>query len=431
MKKIGIFIIFFVAHSLYSVDGSLDLSFGNSGVVTTHISGSVINVITKVLLQPDTKIVAVGAASIGGTAIFALARYHEDGSLDTSFGSGGIVTTDFGGADTANAGLVQPNGKIVAAGQTDASGNDNFALARYNPDGSLDPSFGTNGLVTTNFGGTAADVAFAVLLQPDGKIIAVGRSDVGGTNDFALARYNTNGSLDISFGTNGLVTTNFGGADAAAAAILQPDGKIIAVGQSDAGGTLDFALARYNTNGSLDISFGTNGLVRTNFGGVDVALAVALQPDGKIIAAGISDTDFALARYNTNGSLDTSFGTNGLVITNVGGTDAATSVVLQSDGKIIAGGRSNVAGTTDFTLVRYTTNGSVDTTFGTNGFVTTSFGATDNLNGLLIQSDGKVVGGGQAGLTGTIDFALARYLIPSITISTLARDIRAKYFLLQ
>lgn len=428
MKKITIWITAFVVHSMmFGADGALDTSFGNGGQLTTLFTGSTISIIAEVILQPDTKIVAIGAATIG-TVNFAVARYHEDGSLDTSFGTNGMVSTDFGGADSANAGLLQPNGKIVAAGTTDVGNN--FALARYNPDGSLDPSFGTNGLVTTNVGGD--DIINAVLLQPDGKIVAVGQS----ADNFALARYNTDGSLDTSFGTNGLVTTNFGGSDLAIAGALQPDGKIIAVGQSDTGGTVDFALVRYNTNGSVDTSFGTNGLVITNFGGEDIPTAVALQPDGKIVVAGASDVngtfDFVVVRYNSNGSLDTSFGTNGIVVTNIGGVDVATAVVILSDGKIVAGGRSSAGGNDDFALVRYNTNGSVDTSFGTNGIVTTSFGsANDTINSMFIQSDGKIVAGGSATISAALRFALARYVIPSITISTLARDIRAKYFLLQ
>ena len=203
MKKI-IICFLMVSAMMHGADGSLDLTFGNNGLIITDISGATLSTITDVALQPDTKIVAVGAVTIG-TLNFLVARYNADGSLDSSFGTGGIVSTDFaGGSDTANTVLVQPNGKIVAVGQ---SGTD-FGLARYNPDGSLDPSFGTGGLVTTNFGAT--DVANAALLQPDGKIIAVGTSDAGGTNDFALARYNSNGSLDSIFGTGGLVTTNFG-----------------------------------------------------------------------------------------------------------------------------------------------------------------------------------------------------------------------------
>ncbi len=269
--------------------------------------------------------------------------------------------------------------------------------------------------MTTDFGGT--DIANAVVLQSDGKIVAVGQD----SSDFALARYNADGSLDSSFGTGGKVTTDFGGSDAALAAVLQPDGKIVAVGTSAA----DFALARYNTDGSLDTSFGTGGKVTTDFGGTDQAWAAVLQPDGKIVAAGLASADFALARYNTNGSLDTSFGTGGKVTTSFEGSDQARAVVLQPDGKIVAVGWDNGV---EFALARYNTDGLLDSSFGTGGKVTTDFGGSDAALAAVLQSDGKIVA---VGFANTTDFALARYLIPSLEISSLARDLRAKYFLLQ
>ncbi|MBA2434942.1 MAG: hypothetical protein H0V54_07660, partial [Chthoniobacterales bacterium] len=234
-----------------------------------------------------------------------------DGDLDPTFGTNGKVTTDFGTIiDEARAVAVQPDGKIVTAGATVGGNFFDFALARYNTDGSLDITFGTGGKVTTAFN-TNNDEAFAVALQADGKIVAAGFAVIGGTDDFALARYNTNGSLDTTFGTGGKVTTAFGSSiDRAHAVAVQPDGKIVAAGRAViGGGSFDFALARYNTDGSLDTTFGTGGKVTTACGSSnDEAFAVALQPDGKIVAAGrvfSNKEDFALARYNTDGSLDT------------------------------------------------------------------------------------------------------------------------------
>ncbi len=373
--------------------GSLCLDFGSNGLVTTDFTGS--DLANAVVLQSDGKIIAVGQASF---IAFALARYNSDGSLDSTFGTGGLVTTDFGGTDIAEAAILQPDGKIIAVGRA----SNDFALARYTSDGSLDSTFGTGGLVTTDLGGT--DIAEAVALQPDGKIIAVGRAG----NDFALVRYTSDGSLDSTFGTGGIVTTDFGGGtDIANAAVLQPDGKIIAVGMSGS----DFALARYNSNGSLDSAFGTGGLVTTDFGGADSANGVALQPDGKIIAVGRASSDFALARYNSDGSLDSTFGTGGLVTTEFGGTDFANGVALQPDGKIIAVGRTGSGINTDFGLARYDSDGSLDTTFGAGGLVTTSFGATglESANAAVLQPDGKLIAAGQASIGGSSVFALACY----------------------
>ncbi len=178
----------------------------------------------------------------------------------------------------------------------------------------------------------------------------------GGSGDFAVARYNAGGILDTSFGTGGKVTTNFGGDDRGFSVALQDDGKIVVAGTKFAGGSGDFALARYNAAGSLDATFGTGGKVTTNFGGYDRGLSVAIQSDGMIVAAGTSpgggSADFALARYNAIGALDTTFGTGGKVTTDFGGNDDVRSVTIQSNGKIVVVG-NNGGGSPDFALARY------------------------------------------------------------------------------
>ena len=230
--------------------GSLCLDFGSKGTVTTSFGGT-LSKARAALLQPDGKTVAVGTSYTVGPRDFALARYNSDGSLDMSFGTAGIVTTDFGGSrDRAHAVVLQPDGKIVAAGQSNVAGigTRNFALARYNSDGSPDMSFGTGGLVITDFG-ESFDDANAVVLQSDGKIVAAGTALTGGgaANEFALARYNSDGILDMSFGTAGKVTTAFAAisGDEVFAMVLQPDDRIIAVGEAFPGVAPVFALACY------------------------------------------------------------------------------------------------------------------------------------------------------------------------------------------
>jgi uncharacterized delta-60 repeat protein len=328
-------------------DGSVDASFGTGGMVTTDF-GAVFEAAYAVTLLPDGRIVAAGTAGEGGRARdLALARYNPDGSLDASFDSDGRVTTSFGvEIQEAYDVLVQPDGRIVAAGFA-AGGfapGGGLALARYNSDGSLDASFDFDGRVTTDFG-NGTDYATAVVLQPDGRIVAAGLTQTGGTDDFALARYNSDGSLDPTFGVGGTVTTDLGGFESAYDAVLQPDGNIVAVGPTGSGSTptTDFALLRYNPDGSLDPGFGSGGRVTTDFAGdVDIPSAVALQPDGRIVAAGLTETatgdDFALARYEDNGSLDVSFGSGGRVTTDLGGFESADAAVLQPDGKIVVGG---------------------------------------------------------------------------------------------
>jgi uncharacterized delta-60 repeat protein len=372
--------------------GDLDASFDSDGKVTTDFGSS--ESAFAVAVQPDGRIVAAG----GSDGDFALARYNGDGSLDTSFDSDGKVTTDFGAFAGALAVAVQPDGRIVAAGE---SGGD-FALARYNRDGSLDTSFDSDGKVTTDFGGS--EVATAVAVQPDGRIVAAGFRDLV---DFALARYNRDGGLDTTFDSDGKVTTDFGAAEDASAVAIQPDGRIVAAGESQGGFGRDFALARYNVDGSLDTSFDSDGKVTTDFGVLDAASDVAIQPDGRIVAAGNSggfgfSRDFALARYNRDGSLDTSFDSDGKVTTDFGGSEVATAVAVHPDGRCVAAGGSDE----DFALAGYKVDGSLDTSFDSDGKVTTDFGGFEFASDVAIQPDGRIVAAGNSGG----DFALARYL---------------------
>ena len=354
----------------YNTDGTLDASFGSGGKVTTDFTGG-FDIASFVVIQPDGKIVVAGTAGVAPFANFGLARYNSDGTLDLSFGTGGKVTTNFGNVSSQAYSLaLQPDGKIVLAGYVNFNGGESFGLARYNTDGTLDAGFGTGGKVHTEFDGVGQTFSFAfayfVAIQQDGKIVAAGESTISGNRDFALARYNSNGTPDAGFGTGGKVTTDFVGfADVAAAVVIQPDGKIVAAGaaatSTAASSSFNFALARYNSNGTLDTAFGTGGKVATDFAGAsDTASGVAVEPDGKIIAAGTAtingfvDSAFGLARYNSDGTLDPSFGTGGKVTTNFGAnSDGASSIALQQDGKIVAAGVAEINGNFQFALARY------------------------------------------------------------------------------
>jgi uncharacterized delta-60 repeat protein len=346
------------------------------------------------------------------------------GDLDLTFGAGGKVITDLSpGLDFALAVAVQPDGRIVTAGfATNIFTSRDFALARYDANGNLDMSFGVGGKVVSAFT-SDFDQAIALILQPDGKIVCAGEVFSNETNfDFILARYNSNGSLDSTFGTEGRVVTDFGAnQDIAFGLALQPDGGLIVVGSTQNLATFDsdFALARYTSNGSLDSTFGVGGRVTTDFfGDLDMARAVAVQPDGRVVAAGQGSlkgfANFGLARYNSDGSLDTSFGNGGTVTSDfVGSQDIATSVVIRGNGNILAGGekqdiRSIVS---TFALASFNSDGSLDSTFGIGGKVTTSIGSSSaSIASLAIQSDGKIVAAGTA-LNSPAEgsFALARY----------------------
>ena len=419
------------SHVVQAADGSLDPTFGNEGRVRTDFHRSN-DLAYGMALQPDGKMIVAGISFIGISANggdFAVARYNTDGTLDSGFGVGGKVTTDFGLTDQASSVLVQPDGKIIVAGGTyptfPAAGGQ-FALARYNSDGSLDASFGVGGLVRTSFGSSGC-FASALVLQRDGKIIAGGTNyiDLQTNSDFGLVRYNSDGSLDSSFGNGGEISTDFDGLlDSVSAVLIQPNGKIIAVGAASSSITsFDFALVRYLPNGMIDTTFGNAGKARTDFGGsnIDMAFAAALQPDGKIVAAG-TNTDatgskitFAIARYNSNGTLDATFDSTGRASVDFGSfNQAAKAVLIQSDGKIVTVGfPDDEASDSDFLLARLNANGSLDTSFGVGGKVRTSFG---NLNGganaAVLQADGKIVAAGfQATSTQKgVDIAMARYL---------------------
>jgi uncharacterized delta-60 repeat protein len=392
--------------------GDLDRSFGTGGKVTTDFAGD--QDTARALVVQGTKLVAAGSGTAvpGGLGAFALARYNPDGSLDTTFGTGGQVTTDFPGGGDANALAVQADGKLVAAGVT---GGD-FALARYNVDGSLDTTFGTGGTVTTDFAGNV-DIANALIVQADSKLVAAGSTEFTAV-DFAVARYNPDGTLDTSFGTGGQVVTDVDGTDRAYALALQ-GGKLVAGGLSFSAttGTIgDFGLVRYNVDGSLDTTFGTGGKVTTDFAGrTDWAFALAVQ-GGKLVAAGRAgfegNDDFGLVRYNVDGSLDTTFGTGGKVTTDFarsgGSFDEARALVVQGRTLVAAG---FVGPFFDFGLARYRADGTLDRSFGSGGKVTTDFaGQTDEAFGLAVQADGRLVAAGfMLSEFGEMDFALARY----------------------
>jgi uncharacterized delta-60 repeat protein len=410
----------------YNANGSLDTSFGKNGEALTSVPGAD-EALPSLALQADGRLVlAATSFDPHGTTQedFFVARYNTDGSLDASFGTGGTVLTDFHSrADFAGAVAVEADGTIVVAGtaRQTVSLNQDFGLARYHADGTLDTSFGTGGRVTTDFIGTSEDEAAGIAIQPNGKIVVAGTTQdfaSNGGSEFALTRYNPDGSLDSSFGTGGIVITSFPGNDAFAAALaLQPNGKIIVVGTAFVSTGVDFALARYNVDGSLDTSFGKGGEALTHFGGG--ATSVALQPDGKIVVAGTafnsasgSGQNFGVVRYNPDGSRDTSFGTAGRVITDFGHADnQAQGVIIEKDGNIVVAGTTGFLGSQHLALVRYLRNGGLDKSFGRGGRVTAAFGeGASQAAGLVLQGGSKLLVVGTVGSYGSRDFALARFL---------------------
>ncbi len=407
----AMFIIGLPLNTKAASPGALDPTFGTGGKVSHDVLGSGINDdVNGVAVQADGKIVVVGGFNGGPAATnnFCVARYNANGALDTTFDTDGIVTTDFSAqTDKAYAVAIQPDGKIVVVGSTRpfVGGTESTAVARYKPNGALDPTFDTDGKVIVDVAVGIIDLAYAVAIQEDGKIVTAGYADMGGGQDFALLRFNLDGTLNTGFSGDGIVTTDFGGgSDQAAAIVVQPNGKIVAAGT----GGIDFAVARYNVNGALDLTFDTDGKVTTAFGGNSQISGLAIQVDNKLVAVGYATsgtTDFAAARYNTNGSLDITFDADGKLTTNVspGANDIALDVSIQSDGKILAAGASSES----FAVTRYNADGSLDNSFGNSGIVITNIadgieaGKACAIYGDKLVVAGDSVNGG--------DFAVVRY----------------------
>ena len=424
----------------------LDPAFGTNGSVRTFINSGKSNNMddraTSAALQSDGKIVVAGRSEDNSYYYaFAIARFNRDGSVDSAFGNHGSKRNfiDPGDIDDeANSIVVQSDGKIIAAGySTDAAGHIAFALARYDTAGNLDTTFGNHGTIknTIKGGNSKSDYAYATALQSNGKIIAAGRSgDASNNYAFALARYNTDGSVDSTFGSSGTARNYINGGsnngDCANSIAIQSDGKIVTAGYSSTNTGLAFALARFTTDGNLDSAFGTYGTTVNNIyaGGhsEDAINAVAIQSDKKIIAAGqsIDSSGYyrgcALARYTTDGNLDNTFGTDGTMRNYFNGgnssNDIACSVVLQSDEKIVTAGWSEDAVGYAFAIARYTTSGSLDSSFNTTGTIRNHISGGSNYydgaNSAFIQPDGKIVAAGwdEDIMLGDA-FAVARYVV--------------------
>jgi uncharacterized delta-60 repeat protein len=407
--------------------GAVDTSF-NGGTQRVPVSEGE-SYATAMAVQADGKVVTVGMTSTiaGGTDI-AVVRHLRDGTLDAGFGNGGKVVTSVGpgrASDEAYAVAVQPDGRIVVAGATDNGASKlDFALVRYLPDGALDTGFGSGGKVVTTFGADT-DRAYALVLQADGKIVVGGDTYSGAATgvDFALARYNADGTLDGGFGNGGTVVSairQHAARESVYALALQPvagETRIVAVG-----GEGDFVAARYTASGQLDTSFGHGGALAGIFGNASIgaARAVVAVPGEQLVLAGHVGHDFSLVRLNADGTLDAGFGTGGKVTTAVSTTnwDEATALVRQADGKLVAGGwvYEGNSSSGNFAVVRYEADGTLDATFGNGGQAIAPAAAatrSDSGRALALQVDERistvrVLQAGEAS-EGGFRFALQRY----------------------
>jgi uncharacterized delta-60 repeat protein len=440
--------------------GTLDTTFNLTGYALPGSSTAY-----TVQIQPlNGDILAAGEASGGNAGNFRVVALTPSGALDRSFGSNGSMTTDFAGKeDRAQDMAVMPDGRIVVAGWADTgTGQVNYdiAVARYLPSGALDTSFGNGtGKVTTNIStysttGTfnEQDGAYAVVVQDDGKIVVGGYSRTGqGTFEGVLVRYNTDGTLDTTFNPSGRMPgvveinlLNINQDEVFDVAILPypknpANDKIVTVGTAyplDASGNShqSVVVARYNLNGSPDTSFNTSGQTVTTMSGNISGACMALQSDGSVVVGGSytpqsgAPSELALLRYTAAGVLDSTFGTGGVVLYNdpTGTSDAGHSVAIQpGNGEILFAGASYTSSSESTILARFQTNGAIDTSFANNGVARNPFtNGGSYFNDMTLQPDGKIVAVGLATSTshhtGTTNFLVARFLGDSTTTGATA-----------
>lgn len=376
--------------------GDLDTSFSGDGKRAIDFGGT--DAANAVLVQPDGKIVLAGRGAGGDDGTFCVARLRPSGALDTTFGSGGKRTIDFGAtSSTAQGAALQPDGKILLVGSSGAR----VAVARLNPNGSLDTSFSGDGKRLISWGGI--DRAMAVLVLVNGKILLAGESGPEGAN-IQVARLNPSGTVDTTFGTGGRTPVDFGGTEFGLAMARQANGRILVAGSSSIVGGV---VARLRASGALDPDFGGDGLVPLPGGGV--ARAVLVQPDRRIVVAGNlgGSAMMSVTRLNSNGTPDTTFGAAGTASIDFGAlADLASDAVLQPDGKIVVVGSKQDGG--DIAVARLNGDGSPDATFGTAGKATVDFGVAAFGFAAALQANGRIVVAGQR--TGSDDFAVARVL---------------------
>jgi uncharacterized delta-60 repeat protein len=380
--------------------GTLDPHFGNQGKVITYFDGLFVDIRASAL-QSNGKIICVGGyTSLEPSGGFIVIRYTQDGILDSSFGDNGKILTHFGyDYEIATGVSISPSNEIIVGGYGSkgfVTAKYDVLLSKYKMDGVLDSSFGVNGHVFEDFG--QDEFIYSTKLQANGKIVLSGNS----AQDLIIARFNNNGQVDQTFGTNGITITDFSDREFGRSSVIQKDGKIIVAGFKNLSHP-QFCLARYMPNGLLDPSFGSQGKVVTNLSDGDERIySIALQNDEKIIVGGESGVRYSdhnygnstILRYNTDGKVDEFFGENGRSISQFqDATSVFQSLLIRSDDNIVALGINNQydVNNSDFVITAFTERGMIDSSFGMLGKVVTDFGGYESNAIGLLKSDGKVV----------------------------------------
>jgi len=408
MKHILLFLLGVIGYGqVYPQAGKLDPSFGQGGVVFTDFGATVNingNVCKRILLSGDGSFFLVFESNEQSM----ITHRWSDGSLDKNYGHDGYSSSVFMREPNA---VLQPDGKIVLGGFTMVNNSFDFVLARFNTNGSLDPAFSGNGIVSFDFSSTT-DYLYDLALQPSGKILAVGRSNSGNTGYFSLARLNTDGSFDTSFSGDGKLIDDINSGNMYANSVaVQADGKIVVAGNTQS----HILVARYLPDGVLDNSFSGDGKVFVSTGNFSSSRSVLVQPDGKILVAGsvveLGANNFLVLRFLTDGTMDLSFSGDGKQITDFGADESIEALALQPDGKIVAVGSTLSGAQADFAIARYQSDGSADNSFSDDGKQTTAIGNSVNFAyDVALQPNGRILAAGWSKISDGYDYSAVRYL---------------------